>query len=206
MLEGTLVPISRLTLVSPTLPLAIPFIRVDTTGVSQECEVTCVGSTRAEGLANTALPSIGSLHWTDDDELQPFEAKLPIIDGDVQVRLMRDSWGLVSMHIDFAWPKRASEIGFSIPSPDVRLDKATSAVEAVPTASHVTDDETTFRIGNEGVRRDGRVQITLDLRTGEVIPLPRLNGSGKMVFHFKGDHWGELSFALLICLDADYQT
>lgn len=207
MLEGTLIPISRLTHVSPTLPLNVPFIRIEGRGDSathDECEVTCTGSILDQQILETALSSIGTFSWIDEDS-QPFTESPAPIQGDVDVRLVKDPWGLMSMLIAFTWPKRATEVGFAIQSSDLRLVKATIGGEAIPRAFTTHDGKTQFRFESEGRKSERRLEIALDLRAKDTIPLPQLQGNGILTVHLVGDHWGE-SAALSLFLAAVTDT
>lgn len=218
-IQGVLVPMSRLTLVSPSLPLPIPFVRIDGVGsrISTDhlCEITCPA-------ANLTLPvetgrtveiapdtnTIGTFSWTDDHS-QLLPERVGEINGNVNVLVERDVWGGLTMHIRLPWPTRTTEVGFTIPSSDVRLVRATSRGGAVPRALCIMDTETIIRLGEvDDVRRGvmGTVEVVLETRAASSVPLPVFRGKGKLSIRLKGEDWGTCTICGHVLSLAHVQT
>ena len=89
------------------------------------CEVECrgrIGGQTAEVDLNAG--DAGWFRWTDaESRLLPDEKAR--VDGDVEVRMVRDVWGGVTVKMSFVWPRRAKEMGWTVPSADVRLTRVT---------------------------------------------------------------------------------
>ena len=194
-LEGVLAPMSRLTLVTPSLSTAIPFVRIDNNDFSTECTVVCSKASLAanSGRLDFSAPSIGTFQWADGDV--PLAVRPGSIDGDVVVRIAKDTWGATSLNTTFIWPKRATEVGFIIPSESVRVVRATRAGVALPRAKALRAGVTDVRIGSNhgGHQRgtDGTVEIVLEvLKEDETIVIPQFEGRGRILVELRGD-WGE---------------
>jgi len=195
---GVLAPISKLTLVSPSLPTAFPFVRIDNADPHSQCEL--LGSFFSEtwpgSRVNLSLPSIGTFRWTDGSaSLLPRSGR---IEGDVNVKMARDTWGGVSQSIAFEWPKRAVEVGFFVPSGNVRIVRATKAGVALARAMAVTHDGSEVRLGlGHGASRQGSggaVEIVLELRDEDRvgkeegrIAIPQFDGKGQIYVELRGE-------------------
>jgi len=193
LLEGTLVPCSKVMLVSTGLPMAVPFVRVDTAEEGDRiCEVECrgrIGGQTAE--VDLGAGDAGWFRWTDaESRLLPDEKAR--VDGDVEVRMVRDVWGGVTVKMSFVWPRRAKEMGWTVPSADVRLTRATQRGGVLSWAASVVDGQTEVRVGRGdrggGGAEAGRVEVTYETRlTESVLPVPAFEGDGRMIVHLRGD-------------------
>lgn len=194
--EGTLIPISKSTLVSTGLPLAVPFVRVEAAyELGRVCEVQCrgrMGGSTAE--MNLEKGDVGRFKWTDAEaKMLPDERTR--IHGEVEVWMVRDVWGGVSVRTAFDWPKRAREVGWTVPSPDVRVTRVAQRRSVLPWAASEVDGQTEVRVGRgdrggSGVE-NGHVEVEYEVRMeGVTVPVPLFKSEGQLTVHLKGD-WSE---------------
>lgn len=186
-IRGTLVPLSRLTLVSPAVPVPIPFIRVEG---AQQCEVICPGA-EEETVRETSGTSIGMFAWTDKRGKSIPAAAAGLVKGDVRVRVGK-AWGHDTLHVRFPWPRRAGEMAFEIPrgETDVRVARAQLRGTALPRA--VTPQGEGVRVHLKG-SGDGVAEVVLEIGEAEdgTVVLPRFEGAvGTMTVELVGNAWG----------------
>jgi hypothetical protein len=186
-IRGTLVPLSRLTLVSPAVPVPIPFIRVEG---AQQCEVICPGA-EEETVRETSGTSIGMFAWTDKRGKSIPAAAAGLVKGDVRVRVEK-AWGHDTLHVRFPWPRRAGEMAFEIPrgETDVRVARAQLRGTALPRA--VTPQGEGVRVHLKG-SGDGVAEVVLEIGEAEdgTVVLPRFEGAvGTMTVELVGNAWG----------------
>lgn len=191
-LQGSLVPSSPLTLVSPAVPLQLPFVHTDH---PTSCRVTCEGArypdmaTSDQHICDTARYSIGTLEWTDRG--RSISQRKSEVQGDVRVRLQRNTWNQ-SMSILLPWPRRANEVAFTLMSPEsVRIQRAMLGGTALPRSLTRSSGEVEVRLGASG--KEGMAEVVLEFE-GEETPLPRFAGAaGTMTVEFRGDGWDSTS-------------
>lgn len=183
--EGTLVPLA-LTLVSGSIPIEIPFVK------SGECQVACPQSSLPDdGVCNTATASIGQFTWVDTYG-QTIPPNVAGVKGDIRVRLNRDEWGTMRMSIIFPFPKRGSEVVFTLKNERVNVSKA--EVDGTPIRRSITSIERghEIRLMSDVM---GMVEVGLDLGTSGVICLPYFkNAEGTMIMELRGTGWDSKPF------------
>lgn len=196
-LEGTLVPLSPLTLVSSSIALRIPLVRTTPT---TECLIQCPSSTLANGgkdeaILDTTGETVGTFTWTDSSGFPIQSAVSEPINGYIRIRLFRDQWGARSMSIIFPWPGRSSEIAFRFASDGpIRIKKADIEGIAVPRCvSRTEDGEQEVRLGRGPVARlQGRLaEVALEFSGSDgFVPLPRMpDAQGELSLELRGDGW-----------------
>lgn len=210
-LQGVLVPLSPLLLVSAAEQVSIPFVRLEVGGVNagQDCLVACPGASAdnvalgdEEVLRDTSQGIIGSFSWFDDigNAVRP-----PIeeaIRGSVRVRISRTVWGGQSMSIIIPWSKRTSELAFTIGiSGTIRIEKAIMHGQEILRSLHKDGDGWAVRLGRGGCPGD-MVEVVIAIGQGELdhIPLPSFaNANGKMIVDLRGDGWERESTTTQAC-------
>lgn len=193
-IEGTLVPLSPLTLVSGSAPVEVPFIRA--AGIPSSA-LTCPNSNLPEdAVHDTAQATIGTFRWTDMYGSPILPPPSEPIRGNVRVRLQRGQWGAISMSIVFPWPGRSPECAFTLALPGdaaPRVSKVDLGGAAVPRAVTSTGHGHEVRLGQGAAgRATGQMaEVTLELSDpGEEIPLPVFaEAEGKMTVELRGDGW-----------------
>lgn len=120
-LEGTIVPISPVTLVTPSIPTDIPFIRLDLNSLAS-CTVNCPSATFHQPLHQSphhivvdTSAHIGCFEWTDDAGNKIAHGAVAPLDRDVHVKLA-SKWVGLSQSVLFHWPFGARAIGLRVPS------------------------------------------------------------------------------------------
>jgi hypothetical protein len=186
-IRGTLVPLSRLTLVSPAAPVPIPFIRVD--GI-QQCEVVCPGA-EGETVRDTTGTSVGTFAWTDKRGKSIPTAAADLVKGDVRVRIEK-AWGHDTLHVRFPWSRRAGEMVFEIPrgETEVRVARAQLRGTALPRAVIPKGEGVRVHLKGSG---DGVAEVVLEIGEAEdgAVVLPRFEGAvGTMTVELVGKAWG----------------
>ena len=168
-IQGTLVPLSDLTLVCPDVPLSIPFVRIlDTRSPpSSRCFVSCPSATFLneqakpdERVFDTQQATIGTFQWTDERGRRLPSPRPEVIKGDVQVRVQRDSWGLQTMSISIPMPKRGSVSVFSLPRsvPSVKIRRAALGGVSLPRSLTVLEEGVEVRL--RSLRKEGMAEAT----------------------------------------------
>ena len=205
MIEGTLVPLSTLTLVSGSQPVDIPFIKSPNQGLG-ECTVICPNGLlssgdKEEGVCDTTQPSIGQFTWTDayGSTIRPTTPEP--IRGNIRVRLHRGKWGLVSMSILFPW-SRSQELAFRLsgdqPTKIVKAEVGSVGVPRSLTRLGEGGDEIRLALGlglgqggQSGQVRTGKMcEVVLELEEVGDIPLPHFpDGEGQLTLELRGDGW-----------------
>jgi hypothetical protein len=210
-LEGTIVPISPTTLVTPSVPTDIPFIRLDLDALAS-CTVNCPSATFHQPLhqsphhvvVDTSF-HIGCFEWTDDAGNKIAHGPVTPLDRDVHVRLS-STWVGLSISILLHWPVGAKEIGLSVPSASVTtLIARGGGLDMARAVTRSGLGETQIRLGQNSRRGRGSsdlCELVLALpplgsmvenekegRTARSIPLPHFAGTGQMHVELKGDGW-----------------
>ncbi|OCF38740.1 hypothetical protein I317_07469 [Kwoniella heveanensis CBS 569] len=200
--QGTLVPNSGSILVSPSLPMKIPFVILngqrDTQGQLQ-CPSAHYG-TATQPTSDVELVNIsqgGSFCWTDDQG-QPLPLNRGLITGDVRLKLRRSVWGTVAANIAFSFPRQEDELGFSIPyqpGGEVKLSRATIDGISIAKAVYDTGSELNIRLGRRENRNGGAVAVELEILPAPagVVTLPVFEGKdGDVQVAFVGEEWTSL--------------
>jgi hypothetical protein len=185
--RGTLVPLSRLTLVSPAVPVPIPFIRVEG---AQQCEVICPGA-EEETIRDASGTSVGVFSWTDKRGKSIPTAAAGLVKGDVRVRVEK-AWGHDTLHVRFPWPRRAGEMAFEIPrgATYVRVARAQLRGATLPRAVIPQGEGVRVQLKGSG---DGVAEVVLEIGETEdgMMALPRFEGAvGTMTVELVGKGWG----------------
>jgi len=199
--EGVLVPVSKLTLVSQSFPTAIPFVRIDDGESPARCELSGPFNPdqTSSRQVDVASPDIGNFSWKSDGPSAISEPGR--MNTDVTVKVVKDTWGVLTQHITFVWPKRAAEVGFIVPSKTVRIQRVTKAGTALARATALVDGGTAIRLGlgsgGNQQGKDGVVEVVLEVRGEEqggelgIVAIPRFEGAGRLSVDLKGT-WGEI--------------
>ena len=170
-IEGTLVPLFP-TLVSGSIPVDIPFAK------SGEYQVTCPNSTLPD-TCDTSGSHVGTFTWVDMYG-SPIPSSIIPVNGEIRVRLMRDTWGQIRMSILF--PCRKGEIAFSMGKGSIQIRKA--EVDGVPTRYCLTQEG--VRLGCD---TSGMAELELHLGEGDV-SLPHFEGAeGVTIVELRGPGW-----------------
>ena len=201
-LQGTLVPLSPLTFISPAVPVSLPFIRVVGRRAQQaSCTVTCPDATyagkivtSAQHLCDVSQNSIGALSWRDLRGRTVPSHKPVSLKGDIRVRVERNSWGFQVTSISFPWPKRSTEVAFSFPGGQpLSIQRATMRGVAMRRHLACTEKGAEVRLGM--CEDEGMTEVVLE--TGEVrndVALPLFeNATGDMFIELRGDGWEGIS-------------
>ena len=204
-LEGTLSPLP-LTLVSSSLSIDIPFIRIDHPDAATSCAVRYHNAAFATELTelsgseaeyDTSASSIGTLEWSNDRSVS---VRPTPIRGNVQIALRgQDVGGHICMSLSIPINRSAQEVAFRLPVTDgvevVRASVArTDMPRAVGRVNNKGEPASEVRVGTKS--RSGRLDITLELpydswsKEESVLPLPLFDGCGDMLVELRGD-WGE---------------
>jgi hypothetical protein len=197
--EGILVPLSSLTLVSGSTPVVVPSVKShpDIPDIESECQVTIAQLGRDEevSLRNTSSSSIGTFTWTDEYG-SPIETDILGIKGTVRMRVHRDIWGMSSTSILFPWPSRTrrqgGEVTFGLGGSLGRISKATVDGRDVrrylaPSSSNTTTVGGEMRLA--GGQAGGMAEVIIEFPVGES-PFPILEGAeGQMILELKGPGW-----------------
>lgn len=196
-IEGTLIPLSPLTLVSASTPMRIPFVRVRPQFM---CFVQCPNATYAsgdkdEGTCDTSGETIGAFAWTDASGFPIRPAHVEPIDGHIRVRILRDQWGARSMSIIFPWPGKSSEVVFPFAGDrPLRVAKAEIEGIAIPRCLTQTGEGgQEVRLGRGTVvKSTGRIaEVTLEFSgTDGSILFPRFgDAQGELTVELRGEGW-----------------
>jgi len=194
--EGTLVPLSPLTLISGSTPVMVPFVKSHP-DTESECQVTIAqsGSDEDVSLHNTSFSSIGTFTWVDEYG-SPIETDILGIKGTVRVRVHRDIWGMSSTSILFPWPSRTrrqgGEVSFGLGGSLGRISKATVDGRDIRRCLAPSSSSTT-KVGGEirlaGGLAGGMAEVIIESPVGES-PFPILEGAeGQMILELKGPGW-----------------
>lgn len=215
MIEGTLVPLSTLTLVSGSIPVEIPFIRSPTQiQGSGECTIICPNGLLSsgvtdEGVCDTTQPSIGTFTWVDayGSSIRPLPQEP--VRGNIRVRVHRGKWGSVGMSILFPWP-RGQELAFHLAGDEdedqamkmkmkVKVIKADVGGVGVPRSLTRVGGGYEVRLGSGqdgragqgGLGRVGKMtEVVLEFEDLEDIPLPHFaDADGQLTVELRGDGW-----------------
>ncbi|WVQ80027.1 hypothetical protein IAT38_002128 [Cryptococcus sp. DSM 104549] len=219
-LQGTLVPLSPLTLVSAHLPCRLPlvtFCSPSSSTTPQQCHVQCPSARYGKDSSTppTSEPTLidvtlgGTFTWINERSSSVSasirDKEVSRVRGSVKTRLRRNAWGVVSMSVIFPFPRRAEETGFSLYSHgslagEVRITRAT--VDGVPASrclytwegegeGEESTGRTEVRVGKKG-REGGLVEIVLEM-SGETVGMPVFEGSvGTGSVELVGDGWEAL--------------
>lgn len=207
-IEGTLAPVSRLSFISPSLPLPIPYVRLGTDSQLPSCAITCPKArydTHVSDNQPTSEPhivdiannsQIGAFTWTLSSPASPPAQ----INGPIHIAFSRSSWGIRSYQVRIPLPKRKrGEIGFTLPldtNEEFRIVRAVISGRGIPRAWSRSKEEVDVRIGIDGTAVEGRwVDVgfeILESSTGAgdqiVVGLPTFPiGSGKVIVEIKGN-------------------
>ncbi|KAK4685147.1 hypothetical protein P7C73_g5016, partial [Tremellales sp. Uapishka_1] len=185
-IQGTLVPLSSLMLVPEDKSIEIPFFRFDTSSSSHQLRISC--PYEEERIMDTVEDSAGSISWNQDARptFSPTEIR-----GPIKVSVKQNYLGSQIVQINFAWPKRKTEVGFRMNTRgrDVRILRASMSGSALKRL--VKDEE--VRIGKVASRGEGNVEVVLEVDDAEWetvgVCLPVLAGDGVMEVELKGAHW-----------------
>lgn len=184
-LSGRLIPLSKSLLVSPAIPVDIPMFRLP--NGDGKCQLGMPGRSAIVDMTDP-----GTLRWEDDT--QPI-VRSPIsgaIRGDIQVKLRRSEAGH-QMTIAFTWPKRPSELAFTLPRPaagkvEVKVIKAAMRAKSLPRAVVNTDNGATVHIARGDSEIEGNCEVVIQL--GAEVILPVFEGAeGKMKVELVGPGW-----------------
>ena len=197
-LQGTLVPLSPLTLVSSAASYQLPFVRIDnSTAHAASCLVTCPfaryggkAHTSASHLCDVSQPRIGTFTWRDAHDRPVTSRKSLGVRGDIRVMVQQSSWGLRTMTVLLPWPRRVAEIVFTLSgNHSVRIQRATLSGVAMPRSLTVSDEETEVRLG--ATSKEGMAEIVLEAGVGkDEVALPRFQGAnGTMIVVLRGEGW-----------------
>ncbi|ORY32163.1 hypothetical protein BCR39DRAFT_524423 [Naematelia encephala] len=199
-LEATIVPLDPLLLVSPSVPVKIPIIRLDSSELSVDCPAASLGTKAlsASDIVNSETGDIGAFIWTNGG--RPIPQPSGTMQGDVLVRIQQKRWWTQSLSISFKWPKEAREICFTLPVPrdSIRVDRANISGIAMPRALTETEGECEVRFGRTSNSLLGSVEIILEVEMGNEgeVAVPWLkDGNGKITVKLTGDNWRGLSKA-----------
>ncbi|KAK8854518.1 hypothetical protein IAR55_003257 [Kwoniella newhampshirensis] len=200
--SGVLVPLSSLTLVSPSLPIRIPFVTLGDAG-SESCLVQCHSANYGNGTHSRAnhrhtcdIALGGSFAWSDSqgDPLRQSGKKAVIVKGDVKVKLRKNVWGNITMSVRFPLP-RGDEAGFTIfgvTDREVRMVKASMGGVALPRCVHDWGKgKVEVRIGKKEGKDSGTVEVVVEMSPqGSDWGLPSFDG-GSGVAHVElcGEGW-----------------
>ncbi|WRT68697.1 uncharacterized protein IL334_005677 [Kwoniella shivajii] len=195
--QATLVPIDQLMLISPSLPVKIPFVRIGDERNTQ-CQVQCPSATYGSAstpssemeLINTSLG--GSFTWTDGIG-HPLSIRGGRLKGNVFVKLRRSTWGIITASMTFPFPKNSEEVGFIIPlSGEMRISKTTLDGAEVPKAVYSHDGKSNIRIAKREEKAGGTVEFEWDVASfskGD-IGLPTFeDAEGELKVELIGDDW-----------------
>nr|XP_019011758.1 uncharacterized protein I206_03864 [Kwoniella pini CBS 10737]OCF50539.1 hypothetical protein I206_03864 [Kwoniella pini CBS 10737] len=196
-IQGTLSLIDSMTLVSPSIPMKIPFIRFE--NQTSQCQVECpwatYGSSKTESsqveLVDIALG--GRLAWTGQDGSK-FSTSASPLKGDVKVRLRRSPWGIINAFAVFPFPSSREEVGFSIDCyEDIRLLRSTIDGKDVARTMYSENHNQQIRLGKHDQKPGGVVEVEweMTLGTSGVIGLPvfESTGDGSLKVELSGDEW-----------------
>lgn len=192
-IEGVIVPLSRLTLVHPSVPVAIPALRID--GDALECSVDCREMERftlAEGHTTHPLPETtapGVFRWTS--ESRPTSSRLS---GDLRIQVTIPASGRQTIEIRIPAQKHAGSVSFTVPlaSDRLRLTRATSGAKAVPRAIVPGQTDTTLFIDCKGRAAD----VACELDVVDALVLPTFPGaSGTATVAVESAHWRDGSIS-----------
>ncbi|OXB35752.1 hypothetical protein LQV05_005795 [Cryptococcus neoformans] len=209
-LRGVLVPISNLALVSQYLPCPIPLVSLLHNGPTQ-CNIQCNNALYLDQTLPTSephlisIPSSNAFFWSNDSLSNiKRDKESGKMKGDVRIRLRRDIWGVVSMSVLFAFPRRGDEVGFTLyPSNSngndhdkdtkgrtVRVTRASMDGQPIPRCLHRWQDgKTEVRIGKKEGRDSGLVEIILEI-VGQEFSLPTFeDAEGMGLVELCGESW-----------------
>lgn len=200
-LEGTLVPLP-LALVSPDVPVPIPFVRFDEPELPTQCSVVCPAATFSAEipedvspqLCSTSSSSLGTFTWTDDAGIAvPRRTTLPV-SGPVRVAVQRNIWGVQTCLTALNWPQRTAEVAFTFPVPSVRVIKATSQGTQLPHTVLPHGGGVEVRV--EGGK--GNLEIVLEVADDVGVALPSFpSANGELMVELAGDGWDSESHSVL---------
>lgn len=195
---GALVPMSPLTLVSPAVPVSLPFIRLsDANSKRSSCLITCPSakytdgtSTSTQQLRNSSDPTFGTFTWMDTRGRSISPRKSEGIRGDVRVRVQRNNWGVQTMSILLPWPKRATEVAFTVSGDrTLRIQRAMTGGAALPRSLTQLVLDVEVRLGSNG--KEGLAEVVLEMGDGgDKVGLPQfVDATGTMTIELRGEGW-----------------
>ncbi|WVQ68559.1 uncharacterized protein L199_006768 [Kwoniella botswanensis] len=197
-IQGTLIPLDKMLLVSSSLPVKIPFIKIDN-AESNQCLVECpsaIYGTATQSSSDTGLVDVslgGKLFWTGSDG-STLEVNNGMIKGDVRVRIRRSPWGVIMASMRFPFPPKSDEVGFSLKHVDqIRVIRTSVDGVEVPRAMYEDGGISRIRIGQRDKRSTGgTVEVEWDMILGPKveIALPYFdNAEGEMKVELVGEEW-----------------
>jgi hypothetical protein len=162
-ITGKLVPLSKTLLVSPSVPVSIPILRLS--GSDGHCHYHTPAQSPC--LIETSQPP--KLVWVDQRGVSiPLPTHEPI-KGDINISLKRLRGSTRKMITSFPWPKRGQEVSIQLPKDEsgdgfygVELVKAAMRGRALPRALIRADGEYQVQIG-KGEGMEGLCVVELEV-------------------------------------------
>ncbi|OCF75701.1 hypothetical protein I204_02993 [Kwoniella mangroviensis CBS 8886] len=198
-IQGTLIPLDKMLLVSSALPVKIPLITIDN-AESNQCQVECpsaIYGTATQSTSDIELVDVslgGRLFWTGSDGGILEVNNNGMINGDVRVRIRRSPWGIIMASMRFPFPPKSDEAGFSLKHADhIRLIRTSVEGVEVPRAMYEDGGISKIRIAQRDKRSaGGTVEVEWEMVMGlnGEIGLPCFDSAeGEMKLELVGEEW-----------------
>ncbi|WVR09326.1 hypothetical protein IAU60_006392 [Kwoniella sp. DSM 27419] len=199
-LQGSLVPLAPSLLVSPSVPVQLPFISLE--NGSAQCQVQCPAArlghaTQLSGDVELAdIGQGGSFLWADEGG-HALPARTDPIRGDTVVSMQRSVWGVVTCQVMVSLQRRAPETSLRLtayPGSDIRVVRSTIDGALAPHATFQEDDLIHVVVGKQDDRPRGPVKIELEISPAAQgdISLPLFEGDGTAKLQLVGDGWDSI--------------
>ncbi|ORX38208.1 hypothetical protein BD324DRAFT_619978 [Kockovaella imperatae] len=208
-LQGTLVPLHR-TLVTSSLPLIVPFVKIDHEDAPTSCTVQCDGAALhsrndqevGSDVCDISENSIGTFQWPGGGGAAISQK----LNGTVKAVLHRKHLEDTSFRLEIAIlvDRSSQEIGFRLPSGYAsRIQKATlaginlkTAIGPVVSSSPIQLSGAEIRFGTKGrsgvllasiaLEQTEEANITEDPVEETRIPMAEFEGDGKLILNLRG--------------------
>ncbi|WWC63615.1 uncharacterized protein I303_106220 [Kwoniella dejecticola CBS 10117] len=195
-LQGTLVVSDKGLLVSPNLPIKMPFIQID--GQSTQCQIECPCATYGAATTESSVPElvdaalVGSFRWTTADGVK-FSPDGTPLKSDVRIRLRRSPWGAIRASMIVAVPSKSQEVGFSISHEQkINLLKTTIGGVDAPRAIYSGGGIQQILVGSNDQKPGGVLEVEWECLPGikGEIALPVFeDAEGVLKVDLVGDEW-----------------